>query len=90
VKFCRRHANARSTLEAWFKEAQEATWATPEAIKDRYASADFLADNRVIFNIKGNHYYAVALHFAFVGDGLRAVPQAVRNATEGVPYHKIM
>jgi len=35
-------------------------------------------------------WYAVALHFAFVGDGLRAVPQAVRNATEGVPYHKIM
>jgi len=35
-------------------------------------------------------WYAVSLHFAVVGDGLRAVPQAVRNATEGVPYHKII
>jgi len=43
----------------------EATWATPEAIKDRYASADFLADNRVIFKIKGNHYYAVSLILHF-------------------------
>jgi len=36
------------------------------------------------------HFQCIVVEFAFVGDGLRAVPQAVRNATEGVPYHKIM
>lgn len=40
-------------------EAQSACWKTPQDIKDRYRSADFLDGNRVIFNIKGNHYRLV-------------------------------
>ena len=34
-------------------------WKTPQDIKARYRSADFLPGNRVIFNIKGNHYRLV-------------------------------
>lgn len=56
VNFYTKHANAKSALEAWFSEAETACWQTPQDIKNRYNSADFLADNRVIFNIKGNHY----------------------------------
>jgi mRNA interferase HigB len=43
----------------WFDEACNAEWKTPQDIKNRYSSADFLADNRVIFDIKGNHYRLV-------------------------------
>ena len=33
-------------------------------IKDHYRSADFLNDNRVVFNIKGNHYrLVVKVHY---------------------------
>jgi mRNA interferase HigB len=32
------------------------TWKTPQQIKIDYPSASFLADNRVVFNIKGNSY----------------------------------
>ncbi|MBT8421451.1 MAG: type II toxin-antitoxin system HigB family toxin [Gammaproteobacteria bacterium] len=56
VKFWRAHANAREALRIWFDETQKATWKTPKDIRGRYRSVDFLADNRVIFNIKGNHY----------------------------------
>ncbi|MDV7105388.1 type II toxin-antitoxin system HigB family toxin [Vibrio sp. TH_r3] len=59
VKFYKKHANAKSALEAWFSEAEKAAWKTPQDIKNRYGSADFLADNKVIFNIKGNHYRLV-------------------------------
>lgn len=59
VKFYKKHANAKSALEAWFAEAEKAAWKTPQDIKNRYGSADFLADNKVIFNIKGNHYRLV-------------------------------
>lgn len=59
VKFYKKHANAKSALEAWFAEAGKAAWKTPQDIKNRYGSADFLADNKVIFNIKGNHYRLV-------------------------------
>lgn len=50
------HGDVRSQLDTWRCEAEEAAWRTPSDIKARYSSASFLADNRVIFNIKGNRY----------------------------------
>jgi len=55
----RKHASSRKPLEAWVDEAERASWRTPQDIKNRYRSADFLADNRTIFNIKGNDYRLV-------------------------------
>ena len=59
LKFSKKHNQAKPALESWFAEAERAVWKTSQDIKDRYSSADFLADNRVIFNIKGNHYRLV-------------------------------
>lgn len=53
------HADARGQLDAWRDEVEREAWQTPQDIKRRYKSADFLADNRVIFNIKGNSYRLV-------------------------------
>jgi len=57
--FSRQHANAKKALDAWFNEAETADREKPQDIKDRYRSVDFLSENRVIFNIKGNHYRLV-------------------------------
>lgn len=57
--FGKGHADAKKALDAWFHEAESNNWETPQDIKNRYRSADFLAGNRVIFNIKGNHYRLV-------------------------------
>ena len=57
--FKRKHADARGPLDAWRLEAERAQWAGPQDIKIRYPSASFLADNKVIFNIKGNDYRLV-------------------------------
>ena len=54
--YCNQHAAARRSIESWLAEAESAHWATPQQIKDRYASASFLGGNIVIFNIKGNEY----------------------------------
>lgn len=59
IEFSTRHAAAKAALDAWFDEASSSAWQTPQDIKNRYRSADFLADHRVIFNIKGNHYRLV-------------------------------
>lgn len=59
TKFSQKHADVKKALEAWFSEASKADWKTPQDIKNRYRSADFLADNKVIFNVKGNHYRLV-------------------------------
>lgn len=58
-KFKLRVPDARGALDAWQKEVVEADWKTPQDIKNRYRSADFLAGNRVIFNIRGNSYRLV-------------------------------
>lgn len=59
TNFSKKHNQAKSALEAWFAETERASWQTPQDIKERFNSADFLADNKVIFNIKGNHYRLV-------------------------------
>ncbi|MEZ4828399.1 MAG: type II toxin-antitoxin system HigB family toxin [Bacteroidia bacterium] len=51
-----KHADSQAQLEAWFNEALKADWKTPNDIKREYPSASFIQGNRVIFNIKGNHY----------------------------------
>jgi mRNA interferase HigB len=55
-EFVQAHASARVWIETWLAEVQEAVWPTSHEIKARYASASFLADNVVIFNVKGNEY----------------------------------
>ncbi len=43
-----------------------AGWSDPSAIKQRYASASFVANDRVVFNIKGNDYrLVVAVRYDF-------------------------
>ena len=55
-EFKEKHADIRSQIDAWVAEADEAIWHNPFDIKRRYASASFLADNQVVFNLKGNSY----------------------------------
>lgn len=60
------HADAREALRAWFAEAEQADWQGPSDIKAQYPAASFLANNRVVFNIKGNHYrLVVAIKYEF-------------------------
>ena len=54
--FKKSHADSRGPLNAWQAEVQIAQWSGPQDVKNRYPSANFLADNWVIFNIKGNTY----------------------------------
>jgi mRNA interferase HigB len=54
--FWLRHKDCEEQLKSWFKEAENADWDTPNAIKTDYPSASILEDNRVVFNIKGNKY----------------------------------
>jgi len=58
--FIKRNAQARKPVQAWVAEAGNAQWKTSQDIKNRYRSADFLKNNRVIFNVKGNRYRLVA------------------------------
>ena len=55
-EFSGAHADARPWIDTWIADAETSIWKTPQAIKNNYASASFLANNIVIFNVKGNRY----------------------------------
>ena len=55
-EFWDRHPDVRQPLQAWYDDVRQAEWKSPADIKEAYRNASFLANNRVVFNIKGNHY----------------------------------
>ncbi len=57
--YAKEHADIRGPIKAWIDEVEIAEWKTTVDIKERYRSASFLADNVVVFNIKGNRYRLV-------------------------------
>lgn len=64
IDFWESHVDSGQALRAWYHEAVHADWKTPQDTKVLYPSADILPDNRVVFNIKGNHYrLIVKIHY---------------------------
>lgn len=59
-EFWERHPDARQALQAWYADVKGANWKTPADIKAVYRNVSFVANNRVVFNIKGNNYRLVA------------------------------
>lgn len=54
--FWEKHADSEQQLKAWYYEAEQSDWKSPNDIKKDYPSASILEDNRMVFNIKGNNY----------------------------------
>lgn len=59
--FWDKYPEAETPLRAWYALASRADWHTPFDIKEAYRNASFIANNRVVFNIKGNEYRLVVL-----------------------------
>jgi mRNA interferase HigB len=45
--------------KSWYKEGEGEDWDAPVKVKAKYGNASIAADNRVVFNIKGNNYRVV-------------------------------
>jgi len=57
--FWDRHPGAQQPLQTWYIDTKHALWKSPADIKGVYRNASFIANNRVVFNIKGNKYRLV-------------------------------
>jgi len=57
--FWEKHPEVEKPLQAWLEIAKLARWENPAEVQYDYKSASIVADNRVVFNIKGNHYRLV-------------------------------
>lgn len=60
IEFWRKHPDSQAALRLWFSLVERASWAGPADIRAMFGSADFLQDNRVVFDIRGNTYRLIA------------------------------
>ncbi len=60
-EFWEQYPDARPALETWYADVKQADWKSPADLKNIYRNISFVANNRVIFNIKGNKYRLIAL-----------------------------
>ena len=54
-----RHPDAQQALQAWYHDARQASWRSPADITNTYRNASIVANNRVVFNVRGNLYRLV-------------------------------
>ncbi|MCC6982377.1 MAG: type II toxin-antitoxin system HigB family toxin [Bauldia sp.] len=58
--FWERHPHAEGPLRAWFTVVSNAKWTGPQSVKEHFgATVDFLADDRLVFDLSGNKYRLV-------------------------------
>lgn len=50
---------AEHSLLDWYDSVKKVNWQTPNDVKITYGNASIVANNRVVFNIKGNSYRLV-------------------------------
>ena len=59
-QFWERHPPAEGPLRVWFSLVTKAAWAGPMDVKRQFGkTVDFVADNRIIFDLGGNKYRLV-------------------------------
>jgi mRNA interferase HigB len=54
--FWEQYPNSKQQLLAWYQVFDKNTFDNSNAIKSIFGSADFVGNNKVVFNICGNHY----------------------------------
>ncbi len=60
IEFWAREPKAKLLLQAWWAEACKAHWKSPKDVKARFASADIVGNDRIVFDIGGNKYRLIA------------------------------
>lgn len=64
VEFSRIHPDAGGPLTSWFREVKRARWTSTADISAAYRTADFVGNDRIVFNIGGNKYRLVVRYRA--------------------------
>jgi mRNA interferase HigB len=60
-EFWEKHPDATIAQQIWFHDVERANWNSPSDIKAVYVNVSFVANHRVVFNIKGNRYRLVVV-----------------------------
>jgi mRNA interferase HigB len=64
-QFWEKHPEAEIPLRVWYARVNAANWASPADVKAMFGSTiDFVADNRIIFDLGGNKFRLI-VHVAY-------------------------
>jgi len=58
-EFWVKHSESEQQLKSWYAQAIKGTWSNPNYVLTEFPNARQISDDRLIFNIKGNHYRLV-------------------------------
>lgn len=64
IEFYLIHSDCQDALETWYKICKKADWSNFNQVREFFPSADWVGEDRVVFNIKGNKYRLIA-RFSF-------------------------
>jgi len=57
------HPDAIKALNDWYHLVKDADWGTPGDVYEIFNSADYVGNDRFVFNIRGNRYRLVVMIF---------------------------
>jgi mRNA interferase HigB len=60
TRFSEKHRDTVVPLMEWYDIVSEADWSNVNDVKQTFNSADYVGNERMVFNIKGNRYRLVA------------------------------
>jgi len=63
VKFWKKHPDAETPLRIWFKRVEHGKWKNISELKAEFPTADYVGNDRIIFDISGNKYRIIVLVF---------------------------
>lgn len=62
--FISRHPKSANPVNEWYEKTKEADWSKFADVKKTFPAADFIGNDRYVFDIAGNHFRLVAMiHF---------------------------
>lgn len=56
-----KETNSMVALKDWYKRTKKAEWDNFIELKNTFNSADYIGNDRYVFNVKGNHYRIIAI-----------------------------
>ncbi len=61
VEYYLKHSTSKTALELWYKTTSKAEWDNLNELKQHFRTTDYVGNNRVVFNIKGNDFRLIAI-----------------------------
>jgi mRNA interferase HigB len=63
IAFWEKHPDAEIPLKVWFNKVKKVKWKSLSELKKDFPTADYVGNDRFVFNIKGNNYWLIVLVF---------------------------